>query len=35
MLIHEYFGIDIEVIWDILVNKLPPLKNQIAAMLEG
>ncbi len=29
ILIHEYFGIDIEIIWDIIQNKLPPLRDSI------
>ncbi len=26
ILIHEYFGIDVEIIWDIVKNKVPQLK---------
>jgi uncharacterized protein with HEPN domain len=33
ILIHEYFGIDIEIIWDITQNKLPFLKEQIKQIL--
>ena len=33
ILIHEYFGIDIEIIWDIIQNKLPLLKEQIKQIL--
>ena len=33
ILIHEYFGIDVEIIWDILQNKLPVLEQQIRQML--
>lgn len=29
ILIHAYFGIDIEIIWDVVQNKLPELKEQI------
>lgn len=29
ILIHEYFGIDIEIIWDILENKLPVLEREV------
>lgn len=32
ILIHVYFGIDIETVWDIVKNKLPDLKNKISAM---
>lgn len=26
ILIHAYFGIDLEIVWDIVTNKLPELK---------
>lgn len=29
ILIHEYFGIDTKIIWDIISNKLPALKNSV------
>lgn len=25
-LIHEYFGVDYDIVWDIIINKLPNLK---------
>ena len=34
ILIHEYFGIDAELIWDIIQNKLATLEKQIRAMLD-
>lgn len=33
ILIHEYFGIDIEIVWDIIRNKLPSLEKQIRKLL--
>jgi len=30
---HEYFGISLGIIWDVLENKLPDLRVQIASML--
>ena len=30
ILAHEYFGIDIDVLWDIIKNKLPDLKKRIS-----
>lgn len=30
---HDYFGIDADEIWDIIQNKLLPLKNDIAALV--
>lgn len=34
ILAHEYFGIDLEVVWDIVKNKLPILKNQVRHILK-
>ena len=31
---HEYFGISLEIIADILVNKLPPLRSAIKRIFE-
>jgi len=28
-LIHDYFGIDYDIVWDIIVNEIPALKNEI------
>ena len=33
-LIHEYFGIDLETVWDSVQNDLPKLKEQVVRMLE-
>ncbi|MGE0882603.1 MAG: DUF86 domain-containing protein [Blastocatellales bacterium] len=33
ILIHRYFGIDLEIIWDIVQNKIPPLADQIRQIL--
>lgn len=33
ILIHEYFGIDVEIIWDILQNKLSELERQAKGLL--
>lgn len=29
LLIHEYFGVDATLVWDIIQNNLPGLKNQL------
>jgi uncharacterized protein with HEPN domain len=31
--IHEYFGINVEIIWDILQKKLPALEKEIKKIL--
>lgn len=33
ILIHEYFGIDLEIVWDIIQNKLPDLEAQVRKIL--
>ena len=33
MLIHEYFGIDIRIVWQVLQNDLPRLKKNIQKIL--
>jgi uncharacterized protein with HEPN domain len=33
ILIHEYFGIEPEIIWDVVKNKIPILKNSIEKIL--
>lgn len=30
---HEYVGIDLELVWDIVINKIPPLHSTISDML--
>lgn len=32
-LAHEYFGIDLELVWDIVETKIPLLKNSILKIL--
>jgi uncharacterized protein with HEPN domain len=32
-LIHGYFGIDLEILWDIIVHKIPVLQKEIAAII--
>lgn len=34
-LIHEYFGIDLEIIWDIIQNEVSPLEAQVNKILSG
>ena len=32
-LIHAYFGVDYEIVWDVVANKLPALEPQIRIVL--
>jgi Uncharacterized conserved protein len=33
-LIHNYFGVNLELVWVTIKNKLPELKNQILKILK-
>ena len=35
VLIHEYFGIDLEAVWDTLRNNIPSFKKQIVKVLKS
>ena len=34
-MIHEYFGVDIEILWKTAKEDIPPLRNSVEAMLEN
>ena len=34
ILIHDYFGVDLEIIWEIIQNKIPNLKRTIEEIIE-
>ena len=34
-LIHDYFGVDYEIVWDVVENRIPELRRQIATILEA
>ena len=33
-LIHDYMGVDYELVWDILIEKVPKLKEVVKGMIE-
>jgi uncharacterized protein with HEPN domain len=33
-LIHDYFGVDYEIVWDVVTSKLPLLKREIERILQ-
>ena len=35
ILVHEYFGIDIRVVWEIIIDDLPGLKKQVEEILKS
>ena len=34
-LIHEYFGVDVEILWKTLKDDVPPLKQLVQSILES
>lgn len=34
-LIHGYFGIDYDIVWDVVINKVPELQQDIEEILES
>jgi uncharacterized protein with HEPN domain len=35
ILIHEYFGIDVEIIWEVVRTKVPALSTAVTTFLSG
>ena len=33
-LIHRYFGVDYELVWDVVTNKIPELARAVELILE-
>jgi uncharacterized protein with HEPN domain len=33
-LIHDYFGVDFELVWDVVQTRIPEVRTQLAAVLE-
>lgn len=34
VLIHEYFGVDLEIVWRVVSRRLPTLKRSVLKLLE-
>ena len=34
-LIHDYFGVDYELVWDVVQQRIPELRRQLASVLEA
>lgn len=32
-LIHDYFGVDYEIVWDVITNEIPKLKDQLEKLM--
>jgi uncharacterized protein with HEPN domain len=33
-LVHDYFGVDYDIVWDVIQNKIPDLRMQIIDILK-
>ena len=34
-LIHDYFGVDLDLVWDVLQTKIPELRRQVQAIFDA
>lgn len=34
VIVHEYFGIDLEIVWRVIESDLPALKQRVHAILQ-
>ncbi len=35
ILIHQYFGVDLEIVWDVVKNKIPGVHRAVDALLKS
>ena len=35
VLIHDYFGVDFELVWDVVRNRIPELRGHVASILKA
>jgi len=35
VLIHDYFGIDYDIVWDVAINKIPSLHQEIEKIIQN
>lgn len=33
-LVHDYFGVDLGLVWDVVERELPPIREHLAALLD-
>ena len=33
-LVHEYFGVDYDIVWDVVTSKIPRLRHEIELILQ-
>ncbi|HUI64473.1 MAG TPA: DUF86 domain-containing protein [Bacteroidota bacterium] len=34
-IVHEYFGVDLGIVWSVVTEDLPPLKSEILGIIES
>jgi uncharacterized protein with HEPN domain len=34
VLIHDYMGVDLEIVWEVVENRLRPLRDNLSTLLE-
>lgn len=34
-IIHHYFGIDYDIVWDVVINEIPALKKQLSIVIKN
>jgi uncharacterized protein with HEPN domain len=34
-LIHHYFGVDYEIVWDVIISKIPLLQQDIQRIIQS
>ena len=34
-LVHNYFGVDLDIVWDVLQTKIPALRDQVRRILDA
>jgi uncharacterized protein with HEPN domain len=34
-LIHDYFGVDLSLVWDVVASELPAARERITALIDG
>ena len=35
VLIHDYFGVDVELVWDVVRNRIPELRGHVVSILKA
>ncbi|MCB0218873.1 MAG: DUF86 domain-containing protein [Chrysiogenetes bacterium] len=33
ILAHEYFGVDLDIVWDVIITHLPPLRRAVSILI--